>query len=117
MDRYCVGCGIEIERPFWLCQTCEDEFGVNGKAYRYWPHWLKYLTNSAAREEYEEARGHVDFDEDDDGDGVTVDTQGNIYGDDPHRLKDSDLMRYAPYADEASNKEYRRANGIKERKP
>jgi len=28
---------------------------------------------------------------------------------------DMDLLAYAPYADEASNREYRRANGIPER--
>ncbi len=31
-------------------------------------------------------------------------------------MSEHQLMRYAPYEDEASNREYRRANGIKERK-
>ena len=118
MERYCVGCAIEIERPFWLCQTCEAEFGVEAVDYRYWPKWLKALKMSAAREEYEEDRGHISLDDDDDGDGIVVDTEGNVYGaDDRHRLRDSDLMRYAPYADEAMNRAYRQANDIKERQP
>ena len=35
--------------------------------------------------------------------------------DEPLRLTDADLLRYAPYADERANRVYRATNGIKER--
>ena len=120
--RYCAACGIEIDSPFWLCQTCASNFGVSGTNYKAWPRELKYLKNSVCREIYDAGRKTISIDELADN-GIDIDEDGNIYTDSELREIEYDdgplaepFMRYAPYKDEAQNREYRRANGIPERK-
>lgn len=104
LDRLCVGCGIIIDRPFWLCQTCEDQFGVAGVSYAEWPDYLKWLKQDAQREEYSHDNEALSLDE--------WLEAGELAAEDGN--SDS-LMAYAPYADEEANRAYRQACGIEER--
>jgi hypothetical protein len=109
IDRLCVGCGIIIDRPFWLCQTCEDEFGVAGVPYRDWPEYLKWLKRDAQREEYAETHEYISLD------ALADDVLGGeIDGGDVEPYRSDALMAYAPYEDEDANREYRQACGIEE---
>ena len=103
--RQCINCGIEIEKPFWLCQSCEDMFGLAGVPYRFWPLDVKRLRNEAERNE---ARSHLLISLD-----ALVDSQ-DLAGQlsdriTPRPLSDSDLLRHAPYADEAANRADRKS--------
>jgi len=118
--RECIACGITIEKPFWLCQTCEDTYGVAGKPYRLWPSHLKELTNMAQKEERRSCRfAQVCIDSLDD---VPCDSEGRALDSTEYvtaRRYDPDmewgLLRYAPYADDEQNRAYRRSNNIAER--
>ena len=115
--RQCVCCGIVIETPFWLCQSCEDEYGVTGRDYRYWPSHLRSIVNQAQKDEYRARRlGLVPFDDmvsaEADMDGALMVVPPQEY--DMGGMAD-DLLAYAPYTDELANRAYRRANGIRER--
>ena len=103
-DRLCIGCGIVIDRPFWLCQTCEDDVGVAGVDYADWPEYLKYLALDAQREERSL-----------DNDAISLDAFEEWIGEMLEPPDDDALMAYAPYADEAANEVYRKSNGIKPR--
>jgi hypothetical protein len=110
MDRLCIGCGIVIDRPFWLCQTCEDQFGVAGVPYREWPGYLKWLQKDAYREEYAARHEYISLD------ALADDVLGGALDDgDVEPYRSDALMAYAPYADEEANREYRKACGIEER--
>jgi hypothetical protein len=103
MDRLCVGCGIIIDRPFWLCQTCEDQFGVEGVPYQFWPPYLKWLVLDQKREERWGSKPVISLE-------AYLET-GVI---EPEPDRDA-LLAYAPYADEEANRAYRQACGIEER--
>ena len=114
--RQCICCGIVIETPFWLCQACEDAQGVTGVPYRKWPARLKIMVNQAKRDEYRAWRlGLVPFE---DAGEVEAGPRGGLWESvgqeyDPEDADmASDLLRYAPYDDEAMNAEYRRSCGI-----
>jgi len=117
--RICIGCGIIIERPFWLCQSCEELYGVVGKPYSKWPRYLKDLVNEAQRFEYRAKGTYPVAPEELDDWWLETDEGGVLMrrrsaGLD-RELTDADLLQYAPYDDEQSNREYRRVNGIPER--
>ena len=54
--RPCVCCGILIEKPFYLCQSCEHAYGVQDVPAAEYPAWLKYLCAEARKDERREAR-------------------------------------------------------------
>jgi len=114
--RECICCGIIIETPFWLCQTCEDVQGVAGLDYRHWPGHLKARVNQAKRDEYRARRlGLVSLNE---CSGIQAQIDGALWEDVPQvydpKDKDAGMMAYAPYEDEPANRAYRLANGIRE---
>jgi len=118
--RECISCGILIEKPFWLCQTCEDTHGVANVPCRFWPRYLRDLYNMAQRSEYQARRfAQVCIDSLDD---VPCDSEGHALDSTEYvtaRRYDPDmewgLLRYAPYADDEQNRAYRRSNNIAER--
>jgi len=118
--RECIACGIIIEKPFWLCQTCEDTHGVLGVPSRLWPRFLKDMYNMAMREERRARRFELMLLEER-GDGAQ-DIEGRSLrhtGYPVPKNYDPDmewgLLRYAPYADDEQNRAYRRSNNIAER--
>lgn len=122
--RECICCGVLIETPFWLCQSCEDAYGVSGIPWRNWPQYLKDMYAMARREERRTRR--LGFMSIDDLSGASTDIRG-CYTPDPTSLtirasscpeRDADVddgyLRPSPYgSDEAANREYRRANGVR----
>ena len=129
MTRYCAQCGIDIDAPNMLCQTCADAWGVDPVRYKSWPDSLRHIRNNAIRERRDEMRHHLSIERFIE-DGVEIiasipriekDTadisDGRLVTDSNAALRDEHFMRYAPYKDEAQNRDYRRANGIPERRP
>ncbi|MCK9356968.1 MAG: HNH endonuclease [Dehalococcoidia bacterium] len=105
-------------RPPGVCLECQAEYGLEGLHYSQYPEWVKYLFRARRKDTYRRAvydplevslDGLIE-------DGGDIDDHGKAYGCDEDRFTDECLMNYAPYADEVTNREYRRANGIKERK-
>ena len=47
MKPECVSCGKTITWQFYLCNTCEKEYG---KRKDDWPEWLGYLVNEEAKQ-------------------------------------------------------------------
>lgn len=114
--RRCVLCDVPIARPFWLCPDCEEKAGVVGVPSGQWPAWLKAICSDEARFRRRSARevvgpfGAETVWSEMNQDGYIAPPQWE-----PRRVTDGDLLRYAPYADESLNGEYRRANSIPER--
>lgn len=134
-SRLCV-CGNEIPWNRSLCPECLARYGGNRAK---WPEWLHWLVRDMQREidanRYHDELVLADGDNvqlpdgkyPSDMDNAAIETSwrwvhAHAGTDDvPTKpngrpLVSADLMRYAPYADEAANREYRRANWIKERK-
>ena len=114
--RRCLLCDAAIKKPFWLCSSCEEAAGVAGKNISEWPAWLVAIRNEERAVRRHSAREIVG--------PLGVETEWSLVNQDgyieplagtPRRLTDADLLQYAPYADEAANREYRLANGIPER--
>lgn len=115
--RICANCGIVIETPFWLCQSCEVVLGVDGLPYRRWPKHVHNLVEMSRRGE-REASGHglVSWDEVPE-DSATTDLAGDIVTLPwavPGDMQKDDILPYAPYDDDEANRMYRAANGIAE---
>ena len=112
--RECAYCGIIIEKPWWFCQSCADELGIDGVDYANWAPWIKELANEEQR--YERATGDTDLSLDWLVEsGQDIDDTGKWVGGPAHILQDLDLLRYAPYASDVDNRAYWQANGIGER--
>jgi hypothetical protein len=129
----CV-CGADIPLNRSLCADCLQRYGRRASE---WPDWVRWLVRDRQRE-LDADRYHDELALDDGGAGATSSRYPSEMGDagidvawrwirstrhsndsapqpNGRPLRTADVMRYAPYADEASNREYRRANGIKER--
>jgi len=124
IERTCIYCGIGIDRPFWLCQSCEDYWDVASVRWADWPEELKALHRPARRYEdvqIKSLRGDIVSIEFLEELGAQFDEMGNVYGLIPRgewRGWYADyLMAYAPfYENEPKNRQYRRANDIVRRK-
>ena len=111
-DRHeCPGC-LGRKSPHWrLCAEC---FEIYGHDIDDWPAWLLFNVNSARREMHQSrliASNEVPLEW----------TEYGVVPDGPLRTRgDNEVigalgLPYAPYADEALNRQYRQANGIQER--
>lgn len=124
----CPGCkGYKATR--WLiCSDCQDKYG----RYADWPKWLKAKVLSELREQYAERRGRKYESPlredvpalDQDGNPIPPDVIDDLYtrpmGEMAVSFCEDDMegdmaMPYSPYDDEGANRQYRLANGIKER--
>jgi len=129
MQRYCP-CGARIAWNRSLCRDCVDEYGSDKER---WPAWLRFCVADIQREiNYERRHDDLAIEPDDRypsemGDGAIeaswaaigswIDTDGEQYYETPEDPESATerYMQYAPYDDEAMNREYRLANGIEER--
>jgi len=97
--RRCIGCGILIEKPFWLCQTCADLFEVDGKRLSMWPQYLKDLRNYERR--FERQDRHIALSLSIVGGELRDPAEGNCVP-----------FQRSPYEYEGLNKIYRQANDL-----
>lgn len=105
-----------------LCRTCWEQFGGTIDK---WPEWLRFLINDEYRWLYDEqqaAQYEVPLDEyePDEDEELDCDLDGPLLTRPRSELAGSDSgfgLPYAPYPDEKTNRQYRRANGIPARKP
>ena len=122
----CPGCIGSKAGDMDLCRACYDEYGRDRMR---WPGWLLFLVNDNKRIKYTDilaARNEIPFgpfepgEEADDlpGELTTRPIQemgrSRRPGDIPAWMDQSGemLLPYAPYEDEALNRQYRKANGI-----
>lgn len=115
--RNCIVCERLIARPFWMCRDCEREYKLVDVDYADWPDWAKELCNEVQRQERDIADQLTDsFDELAER-GLQIDGLGRVTtrANPSAWIPDRSLLQFAPYDDEVSNREYRRANGIAER--
>jgi len=104
-------------RPPGICLDCQKEYGLEGVPYAQYPEWVKYLFRAHKREGYRRATYDpklVSLEELTEA-GAAFDNAGKLYGAENILPPGDPEVPYAPYADEEANREYRRANGIKER--
>ena len=101
LSSCCMICGGPVPPDRWVCRECAELWGLGGP-YRNWPSWAKYLQRT---ERQQRAVERVEV--------LSLDVDG-----DPPRVQAEPtdaLLEYAPYQDEAANRDYRKACGIEER--
>ena len=110
----------------WLCHGCAYEHDLIGIAFQHWPSWIKSLvyTEMARREYRDEGDGdrvlasespYVDnlfYSACEDVDGTRGDPANAPLDPLTDDLYAEPLMLYAPYQNEARNREYRAASNI-----
>ena len=121
----CMICGRQITTQYAVCATCEKTYGLGPM--REWPEWARALwadTKAERREIADELRARDDtflgsdrydylaYGEPNEDPRQGGAAQGDYRAQDDNGI---DLLRYAPYANEADNRAYRQANGIGER--
>lgn len=103
-------------RPPGVCLDCQKEYGLVHVPYAQYPEWVKYLFREKRRDDRRrlaDQRRLVSLDGLEEA-GADFDTAGNLCGGENALPSDEPGLAYAPYPDGATNREYRRANGIKE---
>lgn len=99
----CMICDGPVAGSRWVCMDCATRWGL-GLSLTEWPAWARLLKRLEQRRRRCEAQEPRWIGLDADGDPPRV------------RAEPTDaLLEYAPYADEAANREYREACGIEER--
>lgn len=127
----CAACGAPLRKVFGFCRDCQHEFGVANTPYREWPIEIKTFIREQRRDDRRHRHQRlfeVSLDEmmetgweltEDHLYGkvelVPPDTMGQCTATRPLRVGEPMDMPYAPYEDEAANRDYRRACNIPER--
>lgn len=115
----CPGCGCVKPRTHYICADCRETYG--GKAAD-WPEWLRMLVNDSARwraEDRQAAEREIpldDFEPFEDMDGDLDEALMTRPREEMFVMRAPTIaLPYAPYDNDADNRDYRRANGIPER--
>ena len=106
----CCLCGEPVEGTgYWVCRRCRKAHNLP-KSITDWPEWARAMRREEKRERGERRTVSLDLLE-----GCLDD--GSSHHQQPlNRRKPCLDLPYAPYDDDETNRQYRKANGIKERR-
>lgn len=58
-SRKCMLCGKTITPSFWVCEECEDEYGLGG-SWKDWPEWARRMRADTMAERRQERAQRYD---------------------------------------------------------
>lgn len=112
----CPCCQRQKAASWKLCKACHALYGQSRTE---WPPWLRFLVSEQGKYSAQHKVEREAIEPNADPEGAQCATRGNtVYlKTRPHGEMDPESgLPYAPYPDEVTNRAYRKANGIREKR-